>query len=99
MNRFEEIEQFLDYYKRVYQQNPNLPITSDVFYNGLMTYDSVDDKNQSVRPLFSSWVDRYSGRPLAAYVHPNQTRFLQFANDQGHDVAEFKLYINSTALK
>lgn len=84
MNRRTEINTFLKSLAKIYIQNPNLSINSDVFYDCLMNYDISEEerKDANIRDNFVKWSEYFKSIPnIAVYHTPMQNRFLQFSHD------------------
>lgn len=95
MNRTTEMDNFLKYYATIYFQNPNLEITSDTFYNGLMNYGITDEISGKVKDLFNPWIDRFKNSShLNVYHTPRQNRFLQFQSYKNDSLKTYKLYLS-----
>ncbi len=85
MNNPVEIEEFLKYYARIYNQNPNLPIVRDTIYHGLTTYGISDEekKNKSIKYMFPKWINYFKNSNLHVYESDMQKHFLQFHTSDG----------------
>lgn len=98
MDRFQEIENFLQYYAEVYSQNPDLEITKDTIYHALMIYGLRSDEieNPDISNYFDGWINSFrDAKNLSVYHDVRQNRFLQFRNDKGTYNSKYvKLYLN-----
>jgi len=98
MNRFQEIEQFLQYFAMVYSQNPNLEIGRDSIYHSLENYGLTQEEiaNPDILYNFGKWIDHFHGsHNLLVYHDIRQKRFLQFHNRKGKEDNKYvKLYLN-----
>lgn len=97
MKRIKEIEKFLKYYAKIYHQNPNLVISSDTIYNGLMNYDFTKKEllDDSIKDKFNEWIEYFRFKKnLNVYYTEKQQRFLQFTNADYVDQDCVKLYLS-----
>lgn len=94
MNRTIEMDDFLKYYATIYEQNPNLNITSDTFYNALMNY-GVTEISGNIKYLFEHWIDRFkNSNHLNVFHTSTQKRFLQFRSYKQASLKSYKLYLS-----
>ena len=105
MNRFNEIEKFLDFFKRIYRDNPQLEIRDDTFNNRLMIYGLTNDEivklsisnvNATIKnDYFERWKNDFvNNSNLNVYYDKRQERFLQFSNCSGTRAEYYKLYLS-----
>lgn len=105
MDRMYEIEQFLNYFARIYLNNPDKRISSDSFYYeltlfGLTTEERMKKRDSNVNytirgEFFDNWMRHFQRNPnLNVYWTPNQGRFLQFNNSKNNDSECYKLYLS-----
>ena len=105
MDRFGAIENFLKYFVSLYQENPNIEITDDTFYDALANYGlteeeikekRVHDINSNIKDnFFASWINNFKDNPdLDVYYTLNQSRFLQFRNYDDGTAECYKLYLS-----
>lgn len=95
MNKTYEINYFLNYFSQIYQQNPNLEITSDTFYYALANYGLNNEQieNGNIKNYFSQWINHFkNSKNIKVFYHPNQTRFLQFNSSK--DTLCVKIYVS-----
>lgn len=99
-NRYNEMNEFLKYYAKIYEQNPNFSIENNTIYAGLMSYGYSNDelersKNVDYDGLFNHWINRFSNsRNLNVYRDDRQYNFLQFWNSKGSDADCIKIYLS-----
>lgn len=104
MNRFDEIEEFLKYFSKLYQQNSNLEISSHTFYAklteyGLTTEEISKKRKTRINPLikdvfFPNWIKEFeNNRNLHVFYTMAQSRFLHFFSP--HNSANcYKLHVS-----
>ena len=95
MIKTREMEKFISNLKKLYIQNPNLPITSDTIYHELANYDfsKKELEDNDIRYMFPELERLFANSNLQVYVSERQTRFLQFANNNGYTKC-VKLYVS-----
>ncbi len=99
MERTNEINNFIKWFAKVYEQNPNVLITSDSIYDALKNYDFSQEEinNKDAKDVVERLEEYYSkSKRLNVYVDLRQTSFLQF---RSYNVSEFdsncvKLYVS-----
>ncbi len=96
MNRIKEINKFLKYYAKIYNQNPNLEITSDTIYDGLKNYGYKEKEIKDVRYLFKNFLEKYANsKTLNVHTYEKQQHFLRFfSKGRERQSKYFKLYIS-----
>lgn len=92
-----EINEFLKYFARLYEQNHNLPIESDTIYSHLANYgltqEEINDKD--IRFNFDKWIEFFRNKSNINVFHTDmQTRFLQFRNAKNLSAKCVKLYVS-----
>lgn len=96
-DRFEEIDNFLKYFAKIYEQNPDVEIRKDTFYHELCGYDYNDspDQYEKIGYYFDQWKDRFrESKSLDVFHSPAQKRFLQFHSKERGLGKEYKLYLS-----
>lgn len=98
MNRFAEIDNFLRYFAKLYQQNPKLEINDNTIYYALKKYN-IMDKNIDPVNNFSFWIDEFrDSKNLMVFHDSRQARFLQFRSTKKMKSSRcFKLYLSYSA--
>lgn len=102
MTRFEEIENYLNLFKKIYSQNPSLEISIDTFYHKLSTFGLTKEEviagrkpDDEILYYFSKWKSDFKYHPnLEVYNSVHQKSFLQFSNSVRNDADCYKLYLN-----
>lgn len=98
MNRFQEIEQFLQQFGKVYSQNPDLEINKDTIYDALRNYglSQQEQVNPHISHNFNKWIENFRhSKHLNVYHDPRQKKFLQFRNVKDKEDGKYvKLYLN-----
>ena len=92
-----EINEFLKYFARLYEQNPNLPIESDTIYSHLANYgltqEEINDKD--IRFNFDKWIEFFRNKSNINVFHTDrQNRFLHFRNAKNLSAKCVKLYVS-----
>ncbi len=96
MNRSIQMDEFLQYWAKIYMQNPNYPIDKDVLYSALMEYGLTDyeKQNPNIHPLFQAWENYFHNNPsLLVYHDQRQSNFLQFRSRGDLGTQHVKLYL------
>lgn len=103
-SRYNEMENFLNYYCEFIKQNPDFPINQDTFYHSLASYGLLPNErfgptgvgtNPEVYGMFGKWIDHFQNvEHIDVYHHQNQRRFLQFSNRKGSSTDCYKLYLS-----
>lgn len=97
MNRTVQMNEFLQYWARVYAQNPTLPVDDDMLYSALMEYGLTEPekKNPSIISIFPLWEEYFRNNPnLRVYRDNRQPRFLQFRSKGEMSTQHVKLYLS-----
>ena len=99
MSRLDEMNNFLTYYAKVYEQNPNFQISHDTLYDGLKKYGMNNNEFSYISNHFQEWIQRFSNsQNINVYHTEKQKAFLQFAGKnkpRGGDC--YKLYVSYNA--
>ncbi len=96
MNRSKQMNDFLQYWARVYMQNPNYPVDPKVISASLMEYGMTPQEKQdrNIKSMFSAWMDHFKGHPFLSVFHDNRQKdFLQFQSVGDFGSQHVKLYL------
>ena len=107
VERKNAMEDFLMYFKKVYSDNPTMPVQWRHFYFALQTYKVYEgelvkfNKKPMMHPkygdYFISWKNHFKDNPnLQVYEDQRQNHFLQF-NNASYVEPSYKLYLNFPA--
>lgn len=100
MIQLQEIDNFIKYYASIYEQNPNVDITTDSIYHGLKVYGMTNEQynNRSIiNELYNLEKSFKSSPNLKVYFDDAQPGFLQFQNRYAQiDSKCVKLYFTTT---
>lgn len=97
MNRSAQMDGFLQYWAKIYEQNPNYAISTDDLYTSLMNYGLTEQEylNSSIGSNFSRWISHFENNPnLMVYHDLRQSAFLQFRSKGDLGTQHVKLYLS-----
>ncbi len=97
MNRSVQMDDFLQYWARIYEQNPNYAVNTDDLYTSLMNYGLTEQEylNSSIGSNFSRWISHFENNPnLMVYHDLRQSAFLQFRSKGDLGTQHVKLYLS-----
>lgn len=97
MNRSAQMDDFLQYWAKIYIQNPNYAVDTDDLYISLMNYGLTEQEylNSSIESNFSRWISHFDKNPnLRVYHDARQPAFLQFRSRGDLGTQHVKLYLS-----
>lgn len=100
MARTSEIDEFLKWFAKAYEQNPNVPITSDSIYSALTKYGFSEEEieNRNAQDVIDKLEKYYENSTrLHVYVDSRQPGFLQFTSYSevfSNEADSVKLYVS-----
>lgn len=97
MNRSIQMDDFLQYWAKIYYQNPNYGVDVNALYTSLMNYGLTEQEysNPSIVDNFSSWISHFENNPnLRVYHDLRQPEFLQFRSRGDLGSQHVKLYLS-----
>lgn len=96
-SRVKEMEAFIKYNAKLFHQNPDIKINSDILYDMLMKYDMsiVEQKDRLANDNLEYWQTAFSNvENIKTFTTPKNTGFIHFENIKViNDINFFKLYL------
>lgn len=94
MNRKQNMENFFNYFVKLFKQNPDIPFDQGTFYNYFVNYGVPEnEKGRSIKHCFNNWINHFNKNNLQVFHSPYQRRFLQFHNNRGASMDHVKIYL------
>ncbi len=96
-NRAREMDNFLKWFAKLYDQNPNYPIRTNMLYSYLSTYGLTEAELQdrNIEENFERWKNHYKNDPnLHVFYTEEQSKFLQFQSYAEEGSHHIKLYLS-----
>lgn len=94
MNREQNMENFFNFFAKLYKQNPNVPFDKGTVYTYFENYGvPLNEKGRSIKHCFNSWINHFNKKNLQVFHSPLQERFLQFHNGRGASRDHVKIYL------
>lgn len=97
MNRYQNMEKFLQFFASIYIENPDLEISNKTIYSNLAIYGltQADIDDRYIGDKFENWINKFQNDPnLLVYYTERQPGFLQFHNKKNQGDKHVKLYLS-----
>lgn len=98
-NRASEMDAFLKWFAKLYNQNQNYPIQKNMLYSYLATYEltEIELQDRNIEENFERWKNHYKDNPnIHVFYTERQPEFLQFQSYADKGSHHIKLYFSFT---